>query len=101
MSKYYVYIDYQKDNINDLILYDLQEEIVYGYFEEFGEFYSRQTISYDEDPELYESYLRDYDENKAFSVSKEKFSALKLIDPDELRNVRDFIKEYSLEEWII
>lgn len=100
-SKYYVYIDFERGSLNDLILYDLENKIIYGFFEEFEEIYSRQTISYDQDSELYESYLTDYDENKSFPVSKDVFLSLKSIELENLKNLEDVIHNYSLEEWII
>lgn len=100
-NNYYVYIDHMDGNLNDLILYDLENKIIYGFFEEWDEIHSRQTISYDQNPELYESYLTDYDENKAFPISKETFLSLKVIDPENLKNIKDVFSNYSLEEWII
>jgi len=100
-DKFYVYIDHQEGVLNDLILYDLENKIIYGFFEEWNEIYSRKTIFYDKDPELYESYLTDYDENKSFPVSKEVFLSLKSIDLEKLKNIKDLFYNYSLEEWII
>jgi hypothetical protein len=101
-SKYFFYLEYE-DKIEDFILYDLEEFIIYNIYFSFSDSHVKVIASCEDNPDDYEDYLRSYSEDKAIPISKQKFLELKEINSSDesLMNSKEFLHKYSLEEWII
>ena len=101
-NKYFFYLEY-KDKIEDFILYDLEECIIYNIYSSFSDSHVKFIISNVDRPDDYEDYLRSYSEEKVIPISKQKFLELKEISSSDesLMNSKRFLYKYSLEEWII
>jgi hypothetical protein len=107
-QKYYLYLQHTK-SISDLIIYDIENKVVYNFYpnafnDVFNTFlYTKQKFSYQKNPDEYEEYIRDYLESDVVEISKEKFIQLSNIresDPT-FSDTMEFVKKYSLEEYII
>jgi hypothetical protein len=107
-QKYYLYLQYTK-SISDLIIYDIENKVVYNFYPNafsdiFNTFlFTKSKISYKIQPDEYEEYIRDYSESNVFEISKEKFIQLSNIRESEptFSDTMEFVKKYSLEEYII
>ena len=97
----------KKDSIDEFILFDTDEEKIYDCFEEQSiknnNHIIQNPISRYNDENMYEDYITLYDEAETYIISDQQFKTFSYFTQSHVASLKysSFLKQHSLEEWLI